>query len=232
MLSEILSYLGDRIDVEVGALCLSTEEMCGNMEAYNIRAPTTRCPVIFSMDVIAMFPNLQHEGVARTCREEFLKSDLTIEEVDTKALGIYIAILYQDRKEELEALSLSQVVPRRVHLRAKKILITTEEVLEPGEKTTSKFLPREQLPTKEQEKLLLALEQGILATFKHHYYSFDQGVVRLQGEGGPIGLKISGTVGKVASGHASMGEGVQGQDERGHQHPPRHGAVPPPDLRG
>ena len=36
----------------------------------------------------------------------------------------------------------------------------------------------------------LALEQGILATFKHHYYSFDdQGVVRLQGEGGPIGLK-------------------------------------------
>ena len=37
----------------------------------------------------------------------------------------------------------------------------------------------------------LALEQqGILATFKHHYYSFDdQGVVRLQEEGGPIGLK-------------------------------------------
>ena len=58
MLSEILSYLGDRIDVEVGALCLSTEEMCGAMEAYNIRAPTTRCPVIFSMDVIAMYPNL------------------------------------------------------------------------------------------------------------------------------------------------------------------------------
>ena len=36
----------------------------------------------------------------------------------------------------------------------------------------------------------LALEQGILATFKHHYYSFDdQGVVRLQGEDGPIGHK-------------------------------------------
>ena len=34
----------------------------------------------------------------------------------------------------------------------------------------------------------LALEQGILATFKHHSFD-DQGVVRLQGEGGPIGLK-------------------------------------------
>jgi hypothetical protein len=45
--------------------------------------------------------------------------------------------------------------------------------------------------------LALALEEGILATFKHHYYSFDQGEVRLQQEGGPIGLKISGSVGKV-----------------------------------
>ena len=148
--------------------------------------PTTS--VIFSMDVVAMFPNLQHEGVARTCREEFLKSDLTIEEVDTKALGIYIAILYQDRKEELEALSLSQVVPRRVHLRAKKILITTEDVREPGEKTTSKFLPREQLPTKEQEKLLLALalEQGILATSSTTTTPLIRGWLGSKGRAGPL----------------------------------------------
>ena len=56
------------------------------------------------------------------CQEAiYLRSDLTIEEVDTKALGIYIAfaILYQDRREELEALDL------RVHPRARKILITT-----------------------------------------------------------------------------------------------------------
>ena len=148
MLSEILSYLGDRMDVEVGALCISTEEMCGALEIFNTMASTTRSPVIFSMDVVAMYPNLQHEGVARTCREEFLRSDMIIEEVDTKALGIYIAILYQDKKEELEALGLDKVVPRRAHPRVKKILITTEEVLEPGERTRSKFLPREQLPTR------------------------------------------------------------------------------------
>ena len=122
--------------------------MCGALEAYNTRASTTRTPIVFSMDVVAMFPNLQHEGVARTCREEFLKSDMTIEEVDTEALGTYIAILYQDRRGELEALGLSQVVPRRMHPKAKKILITTEEVLEPGERTKSKFLPREQVPTR------------------------------------------------------------------------------------
>ena len=87
ILSEILSYLM--------ALCLSTEEMCGALDTFNTMVSTTRSPF---MDVVGMYPNLQHEGVARTCREEFLRSDLVIEEVDTKAPGIYIAILYQDRK--------------------------------------------------------------------------------------------------------------------------------------
>ena len=199
MLSEILTFLGDIIDRKVGALCLSTEEMCGALEVYNQWAANTKAPVVFSMDVVAMFPSLQHEGVARTCRDEFLESDLDIEDVDTEALGLYLAILYQDRREELVDLGLDQVVQRRRHHKARKILITTEEVLEPGERTVSKFLSREQVPTREQERLMLALalEQGILATFGQHYYSFGQ-EVKLQREGGPIGLKISGAVGKVA----------------------------------
>ena len=45
--------------------------------------------------------------------------------------------------------------------------------------------------------MALALEEGILAVFKQHYYSFDNGEVRVQKDGGPIGLKISGAVGKV-----------------------------------
>ena len=93
------------------------------------------------MDVVAMFPNLQHKGVARTCREEFLKSGVTIEYVDTVALGIYLAILYQDRRAELKALGLDQVVQKSLHPKAKKILIPTEEVLEPDEKVTSKLNP-------------------------------------------------------------------------------------------
>ena len=41
----------------------------------------------------------------------------------------------------------------------------------------------------------LALEQGILAVFKPHYYSWN---TELQDEGAPIGLTISGASGKVA----------------------------------
>ena len=62
----------------------------------------------------------------------------------------------------------------------------------------SKFLDMEVQPTSVQVKLMLALalEAGVLAVFKHHDYSFGQ-EVRVQQEGAPIGLKISGAVGKV-----------------------------------
>ena len=80
------------------------------MEMYNRRAGGSRRPVVFSMDVEGMFPALQHEGVARTCREEFLRSDLVVEEVDVEALGLYLAILYQDRRGELADLGLDGVV--------------------------------------------------------------------------------------------------------------------------
>ena len=95
-------------------------------------------------------------------------------------------------------MGLGRVVQKRIHPKARKILISTEEVLEPGEKTCSKFFPPEKEPSKEQEKLLLALalEEGILAVFQNHYYSFD-GEVRLQDDGAPIGLELSGNAVKV-----------------------------------
>ena len=114
------------------------------------------------------------------------------------ALGLYLAIKYQDRRAELDELGLGNVVQKRKNPRARKILITTEEVLEPGERTVSKFHPPGQVASREQVKLMmgLALEQGILDVFQQHYYSWD-GKVKVQGDGAPIGLKISGAVGKV-----------------------------------
>ena len=48
--------------------------------------------------------------------------------------------------------------------------------------------------------MALALEEGILAVFGSHYYSFN-GEVRLQKEGAPIGLDLSG----AASWHQAGG---------------------------
>ena len=197
MLSEVLTILGDVMDQDIGSLCLSDEEMLCAVEMYNERCAEATNSTTFSLDVGAMFPSFVHKEVARTCRIEFLHSRLTVK-VDVVALGLYLAIIYQDRRQELEDLGLNRVVQKRIHPRARKIMISTEEVLEPGSNTVSKFHPPEQVATKEQEKLMfaLALEEGILAVFSSHYYSFN-GDVKLQQEGGPIGLKVSGSVGKV-----------------------------------
>ena len=68
-------------------------------------------PVILSMDVVSMFPNLNVDRVAEVAATEFLESDLKVE-VDRKELGLYLAILFQGRREELETLGLDSVVPK------------------------------------------------------------------------------------------------------------------------
>ena len=68
-----------------------------------------------------------------------MKSTLSIEEVDATALGLYLGILYQDRRKELVQLGLDKVVQKRKNPKAKKILISTEEVLEPGQRQFLSF---------------------------------------------------------------------------------------------
>ena len=156
MLSEILTTLGDRMDLEVGSLCLSDEEMVGSLEEANRRADSFTNPVIFSKDVAAMFPSFDHEEVARICKEEFLRSDLEVK-VDHLELGLYLAILFQGREVELQELGLEEVVHKRIHPNARRILITTGEVLERGEKTVSKFLLPTRTPMEEEHKIMLSL---------------------------------------------------------------------------
>ena len=92
VLSEILTTLGDEMDETIDTLCLSTEEMCHALEAFNQKVSEDHQsnieePVTFSMDVAAMFPSLDIAEVARAVNEEFVNSDLEIE-VDERELGL------------------------------------------------------------------------------------------------------------------------------------------------
>ena len=95
------------------------------VERFNQRCSEANKTTTFSLDVGAMFPSFVHKEVARTCREEFLRSNLKVE-VDGVALGLYLAIIYQIRRQELENLGLDEVIQRRIHPRARKIQISTE----------------------------------------------------------------------------------------------------------
>ena len=163
------------------------------MTRLNTRAREMRKPVIFSMDVEAMFPNLHRETVAKVAASEFLQSDLEVE-VDKKELSLYLAILFQGRTQVLEDLGLGEVVQKRRYPRARAVLITMDEVLsrrEEGEQV-GKFLDQEREPTKEEQRLMfsLALQEAVEACMSHHMYSLGEETL-LQSDGGPIGLKLS-----------------------------------------
>ena len=64
-------------------------------------------PIVLSMGVKSMYPDLNIEKVAAS---EFLESDLRIE-VDEEELGLYRAVMYQGKREELVSLRLDKVVP-------------------------------------------------------------------------------------------------------------------------
>ena len=53
-------------------------------------------------------------------------------------------------------------------------------------------------PSEEEVRLMMAmvLEDAVITTFSHHPYSFD-GDMRLQKDGAPIGLTLSGAAAKV-----------------------------------
>ena len=145
LMSELLTTVADRSDTD-GFNCLSTEEMMAAYTSLNNSGEDLSNTVILSMDVVSMFPELDMEEVASVAAQEFLRSDLQVE-VDSKELGLYLAILFQERREELEQRGLGEVVQRRRHPRARRIEITTSEVLARNEREQSKFLEPERTPT-------------------------------------------------------------------------------------
>ena len=197
LLTEILTKVGDESDKE-SFNCLSNEELMAALSEVNKK--DMKEPIIFSMDVVSMFPNLNVERVAEIAASEFLESNLKIE-VDEKELSLYLAIIFQGRRrEELEVLGLDDVVPKRRHPRARAVLISTDEILnrrETGE-TESKFLEAARQPTVAEVRLMfsLALKELVKVCMNSHTYSVGADG-RLQSGGGPIGLKLSGAVSKV-----------------------------------
>ena len=197
MLTEILTKVAEEADKECFS-CTSNEELMATLTEVNKKE--MKKPVVLSMDVKSMYPNLKIDKVADIAASEFLEADLKIE-VDKKELGLYLAIIFQGkRREDLVTLGLDEVVPRRKHPRAKTVLISTEEVLnrkDEGE-TESKFFEAERQPTEAETRQMfgLALKELIKICMKSHTYSIGM-VHKLQSDGGPIGLKISGAVGRV-----------------------------------
>ena len=172
------------MDESVEAVCRSTEEMISDIESVNDRTDVKNL-VIFSTDYEAYYPSLDIEEVAKVAKDEFITGDLDVN-VDVKELALYLAVTKE--RSELESLGLDEVTHTRLHSRGRKPGITTEEILERGNNTKTKFKEPVREPTKDEERKMfgVALETLINAAMSNHVYSFN-GSLRKQKSGGAIG---------------------------------------------
>ena len=150
--------------------------------------------IVFSMDVAALFPNLKAKEIAREIAAAFNDIELKID-VDTHQLGLYLLLVLG--KEELKKQGLSHVCPTRKATAGAECGITTAEVMG-GQDCESKHNPARRPPPAGQRRRMVSLapEAGVIAVMTHHTYSFAD-TTRLQTEGGPIGLELSGAVARV-----------------------------------
>ena len=184
VLAQVVAAIAMDMDEKKDAVCRSTEEMIVDIESVNERTDLNNL-VIFSTDFEAYYPNFDIEEVAKVAKEEFINGDLDIN-VDEKELALYLAVTKE--RSELESLGLGQVTHTRLYTRGRKPGITTEEILERGSNTKSKFRDPERQPTEDEIRMMfgVALENLINTAMSNHLYSFN-GDLRKQQSCGAIG---------------------------------------------
>ena len=175
--AEILAVLGDSMGKSVNTLCLSTEEMCHCLQSFNQTVEeggatgNVHKPVIFSMDVAAMYPSLDVSIVAKAIGEEFVNADLEIN-VDERKLTLYLAVIFQkERRKEVLVRQLHEIILERKYQTVRRILMSTEEILDRSEKTLSKFQEtRLRDPDRREVRQIigLTLEEAVKTAIQNH----------------------------------------------------------------
>ena len=200
LVSMILNHLADSYDD--GTECKSTEEMIAGMEEKVNNRDDIEEMIIGSMDVKSLYPSLLANQSTKIVTEVFMETDLIIEGVDWSETGKYLAINLS--KDEINELGLQELVSTRAKKGGRSPGMTTAEIMgklhrEDEEEVQSLFNPPKMLPTAREKKILLAqvLKTAMLAVLQNHTYQFENGQIRLQNDGSPIGLEMAGALARV-----------------------------------
>ena len=128
----------------------------------------------------------------------FQESDIWIEGVDYEELTLYIALTKTD--EEIRLLGLSDYCPRRKRKYGQRPIITGCGVRNKKEDRFEPWIPARYIPEGDEQVKKRILTEGIkiIITFimKHHMYQFNN-EIRLQNQGGAIGVQLTGVLATV-----------------------------------
>ena len=197
-LSHILCTLLDPVwkSPENSTCCMSTEEMVAEICRANDLKQDGQKPIVGSADVKALYPSLELEFTIDIVCEEFRKSQIYVENVDSKELGLYIALnTTRSRQEEI---GIEAFCPERRNHTGRAPTITGSGVAEKPVDRYSPWIMPSVEPTDIQikEMFVEALRISIGAVMFNHTYVFDS-TRRKQVGGGAIGLELTGTIAQV-----------------------------------
>ena len=153
--------------------------------------------VMIGSDVSALYPNLDAEQVAEIVYMEVKRSDIKWENIDYLEAVRYIALNLDDIK--CRTSSLRRVLPRRRHTGGSRPGVTGVGPSGPARGDTEQWIFRKVQLTATEKKEIIATVIKILTMtmFSTHIYTFG-GKVYKQLEGGPIGLRSTCSVARLA----------------------------------
>ena len=195
-ISHLLSMILTDVYNEEKTVCASTEELLAEVEKLNDEGIGDGY-VIGSFDVEALYPSLDVDFTVDKVCELFISSKVNIEGVDYKEVGLYMSLNRNDA--ELSELGIREYCPTRRTNRGRRPNMTGCGTTENEEERYRPWVfPDISEMNCEMKKKMIAeaLRVALLTVLKTHTYEF-AGAIKLQRNGGPIGMELTGVVAQV-----------------------------------
>ena len=195
-LSHLISMIIRPLWQEENTVSTNTEEVMSAFSDVNKENVETEL-LVGSADVKALYPSLDITHTAEIVAQTFYESDYEINEIDTKDLGLYIALNLTP--EEIKEENLSNHCPTRKHTRGTPPVITGCAISNDISKRHGPWNePENTTPDENTTKKMMATALKIVIKFimGNHIYNIN-GKLKRQTKGGPIGLELTGDIAQV-----------------------------------
>ena len=152
--------------------------------------------ILGSADVKALYPSLDIPFTIEVVGKMFMNSSVCLENIDYEEVGIYIAL--NKTEEEIKKLAMDRWCPKKTHRKGPPLKMTgngMEINKEKRYKPWTKGIVPDDIVEK-RRMITEAIKIALHTIMTSHTYIFD-GIIRKQENGGPIGMKLTGTIAKI-----------------------------------
>ena len=168
----------------------------GNLNNNPTKQQLDKPLTIIGADAVNLYPSLEKNSSARTCKKAMFQTEIKIRNVNHQAAAMYLAM--EMTPAEIYLSGLKTIIPRRRFKKGTRPSTIGPVAMGPNSDDESQWIFPDVEPTDAQSKLLIAtvIQVAVKTVFETHVYQFD-GKLYHQQQGGPIGLRATGAIAKV-----------------------------------